>query len=404
MYVVVPLSLRSYSILPLAMAIALAGWSCRNSSGPSDGGVRERWYQAQPGWAWARPAVSGNTVYFGTGDGQIIARDVSNGNPRWAARFGADPVKGANILVKSGVVVAPILNYTVGIEAATGRVLWRYEAPHDTTGNAPGAITRPGQVVLSRIDADDATVYIPAWGASVSAVDLATGAPRWVWQPGPITGDTAVSGVFRSGSMSVRVGGDTVFATMWHYVNRQGGTSEAWVVAIERTTGVEIWRVKLPYQGSGVLIDGAPALYGNLVIVHTVSGRTYAIDRTTQEIAWEFTVPNTLSTDAQAEVYAGIIYVDAGDGRIYALRPNDGGVIWSGEFSSQTARDMLVTERRIVLTDGGKLYVLDRQTGARIATVTQPRTHDPLFSSPAAFADGLVFVTVAEAAWCFEEP
>lgn len=404
MYAVVTPSLRGSLILPLAIS-TLVGWSCRNSSGPADGGVRERWYQSQPGWAWARPAVSGNTVFFGTGDGQIIARDVGTGNPRWATRVGPDPVNGANIVVRSGVLVAPILNYTIGIEAATGRMLWRYEAPHDTTGSSPGAATRPGQVVLSRIDADDATVYIPAWGASVSAVDLATGALRWVWQPGLIAGDTAASGVFRSGSMSVRVGGDTVFATMWHNVNRQGGTSEAWVVALERLTGLELWRVRLPYQGSGVLIGGAPALSGNLVIVHTVSARTYAIDRTTQAIAWEFTVPiPTLSTIAQAEVFGNVVYVDGGDGRIYALRPNDGAVIWSGEFSSQTAKDMLVTERRIILTDGGKLFVLDRQTGARIATVTQPRTQDPLFSSPAAFADGLVFVSVADAAWCFEEP
>jgi len=34
----------------------------------------------------------------------------------------------------------------------------------------------------------------------------------------------------------------------------------------------------------------------------------------------------------------------------------------------------------------------------------RPGTYDPLFSSAAAFANGLVFITVADAAWCFYEP
>lgn len=55
---------------------------------------------------------------------------------------------------------------------------------------------------------------------------------------------------------------------------------------------------------------------------------------------------------------------------------------------------MLVTARRIAFTNGRTLYVLDRQTGKQIAAVMQPRTSDPLFASPAAFANGIVFVTL----------
>jgi outer membrane protein assembly factor BamB len=367
--------------------------------------VHERWYEAQSGQSWARPAVSATIVYFGTGDGQIIARDMLTGTPRWITKVGPDAIDGANLLLRNGVVVAPVLNYTAGLDAQTGQQRWRYEAPKDTTGSPPGAATFPGQVILSRIDADDQTVYIPAWGASVSAVDLKTGAVRWIWQPGQIAGDTAVSGVFRSGSMSVRVSGDTVFATMWHDVNRQGGTSEAWVVALDRLTGHEFWRVRLPYQGSGALIEGAPVTFANLVIVHTVSARTYAIDRTTQRVAWEFTVPAAaLSTIAEAELLGDVVYVDGGDRNIYALRAADGSVLWSAPFPTQATRDMLVTARRVTFTEGRTLYVLDRLTGKQITAVTQPRTTDPLFASPAAFANGQVFITVAGAAWCFDEP
>jgi len=386
-------------------ALPLGLSACRDSTAPGPGGVHGRWYQPQSGWAWARPAVSGGTVYFGDGYGEVIARDVLTGERKWTTRVGQAPINGANILVRTGVVVAPLINYTAGLDAATGRELWRYSAPADTVGVPQGYIPNPGSVAASHIDADDQTVYIPAWGASVSAVDLHTGKARWVWKPGRIDGDTATSGVFRSGSMSARVSGDTIFATMWHYVNRAGGYSEAWLIAIDRLMGSELWRVRLPYVGSGVLIEAMPVVYQNLVIVHTLSARTYAIDRETQKVIWEFTVPSArLSTVAGAELYGDVLYVDGGDEHIHALRARDGSVIWNAPFPSQATMDLLVTQRRIIFPIGGRLIVLDRETGSTVAITTQPNTYDPLFSSPAAFSNGLVFITVADGAWCFDEP
>lgn len=368
--------------------------------------MRGRWYQPQTGWAWARPAVSGNVVYFGDGSGEVIARDVGTGNRKWTANVGQEPIDGANILVKSGVVVAPLYTYTVGLDAATGRELWRFSASDDTVDLPPGYTALPGSVVMSHIDADDQTVYIPAWGASVSAVDLHTGQTRWVWQPGRIDGDTATSGVFRSGSMGVRVSGDTIFATMWHNVIRSGVYSEAWLVAIDRLAGKELWRVRLPFVGAGTLIWTAPVLYENLVIVENGFARTYAVDRTTQKVVWEFKAPSVYlrSTTAGPELYGDVVYVDGGDEQIHALRARDGGVIWNAPFPAQAGKDLLATQRRIIFTNGAALMFLDRETGRMVAGTGQPGTYDGLFSSAAAFSNGLVFITAADAAWCFDEP
>jgi outer membrane protein assembly factor BamB len=380
-------------------------WSCHDATGLGPPGVRGRWYQPQSGWARARPAVSGDVVYFGDGYGELIARDVRTGDRKWTTKVGQDPVNGANILVRAGVVVAPLYTYTVGLDAVTGHELWRFEASDDTVGVPPGYFALPGTVEASTIDADEQTVYIPAWGASVSAVDLHTGKARWVWQPGRIDGDTATSGVFRSGSIGVRVSGDTIFATMWHSVNQSGGYAEAWVVAIDRLIGKELWRVRLPYEGSGTLIWAPPVVYQNLVIVHTLSARTYAIDRATRQVAWEFTIPSaSLSTSAGAELYGNVLYVDGGDSQIHALRPSDGSVIMSAPFPAASSHDLLVTEKRIYVPIGVEVYILDRQTGSTVAIAHQPQTSDPLFSSAATFSNGVVFVTVAEAAFCFDEP
>ncbi|MGZ6166547.1 MAG: outer membrane protein assembly factor BamB family protein [Gemmatimonadaceae bacterium] len=397
--------LRRLSVA-VAVPLGVSLWSCRDSTGPGSGRVHERWYQSQSGYARARPAVSGNVVYFGDGFGDVIARDVRTGIQVWITKAGQDPVDGANILVRAGVVVAPLQTHTVGLDAATGRGLWSFKAPDDTVGVPPGYVAAPGSVWLASIDADDQTVYIPAWGASVSAVDLHTGNVRWIWHPGRIEGDTATSGIFRSGAMGVRVSGDTIFATMWHFVTANGALSEGWLVAIDRRGGKELWRVRLSYQGSGTYIWTAPVVYGNLVIVHTLSARTYAINRTTQTVVWEFTVPsaNPLSTIAGVGLYGDVVYVDGGDEQLHALRARDGSVIWNAPFPAQTDTDLLVTERRVIFTNGMELMFLDRETGRMVARTIQPRTYDGLFSSAAVFSNGLVFITMAGAAWCIDEP
>lgn len=385
------------------LAVALAASGCNRSATEPEGpaGVRERWYQVQTGYGEARPAISGNLVYFSTGDGRIIARDLNTGSARWSTRVSSTGIRGHRLIARSGVVVAPIAHQTVGLDAQTGAVLWRYEAPKDTVNSG----TDPGQVVASHPDADDATVYIPAWGASVNAVDLRTGAVRWVWQPGRMEGDTAASGIFRSGSMGVSLSGDTVFASIWHYTNRFGGTSEAWVVALDRVTGMEFWRVRLPSQGSGVSIKAPPVVYRNLVIVNTLSAHIFAIDRATRSVVWEFSRPGAdLSTTSGLVLHEDVVYADGGDRRIHALRASDGQAIWSAPFPSQATRDLLVTNRRIVFTIGQELFVLDRATGASVARTLQPRTHDSFVASAAAYADGAIFVTVGDGAWAFEEP
>jgi outer membrane protein assembly factor BamB len=289
----------------------------------------------------------------------------------------------------------------VGLDAATGRELWRYEAPRDTGLGASG---NPGLVVAAHLDADDVAVYVPAWGASVSAVDLRTGAVRWTWQPGRAPTDTAASGqLFRSGSMGVRVSGDTVFATAWHFTVANGVRSEAWLVALDRATGREFWRAVLPHARGGT-VSGAPALVGRLAIFNTSEVRVYAVDRATGALAWQFRADGTALTPfSQVEAYGDAVYVDGGDSHLYALNAADGRVRWRGAFPTQTLADLLVTERRVALPVGRFLYVLDRATGRQVADLTQPRSDDPLITSLTGAA-GRLFVTVNGAAWSFDEP
>jgi outer membrane protein assembly factor BamB len=237
----------------------------------------------------------------------------------------------------------------------------------------------------------------------VSALDLRTGAVRWVWQPGPSAGDTAASGVFRSGSMGARVSGDTVFATAWHFLDRLGLRSEAWLVALDAPTGRELWRVVLPSYTGGVVVQGAPAVAGPLVLLATRGGHVWAVDRATQQVAWHFTPRTKYATLTQVEVYGGVAYADGGDDCLYALRAADGSVLWSADATNGATADLLVTERRVYYPTGGTIHVFDRATGRRVASA-RVRTDGDAIESPPASAYGRVFVTVSDGAWSFDEP
>ena len=385
----------------LLCAALLGAASCDRATPPA-GAWRPRWSQAQAGETHSRPAILGDVVYFGTGDGRVVARDRATGVERWSAPVApGGAIEGGNLVVRSGVVVAAAVQHAVGLEAATGRELWRYVPPRDTVQKGPSAY--PGQFVVSHFDADDDAAYLPAWGASVSAVDLRSGAVRWVWEPGISAGDTATRGRFRSGSMGARVSGDTVFATVWHSLDALGLASEPWVVALDRVTGRELWRVVLPSYSGGVIIQGAPAFYRNLVVVASNGGRTWAIDRTTRQVAWQFTPPARYATDTQAEVAGDVTYVNGGDDFLYALDAASGTVRWRANAGNGATRDLLVTDRRIYYPTGGTLRVFDRATGHIVAS-TRVAPDGDIWETPAAAAGGELFVTTTRAAQRFDEP
>lgn len=397
---------KSLGVRVLLLLSALAtgsGWSCAND--PTGTTIRERWFSEQEGNSWARPVVVGDLVYFGSGDGKVYARNVASGTVRWVTDLRAGRIEGANFVARGGVVAVAAIQETVGLDAATGQILWRYAAPPDT---ALGVSSNRGQVSRTHLAIDDDHVYVPAWGATLSAVDRLTGVVRWVWYAGRVASDTAVAGRFRSGAAGVQVSGDTVFALVWHNLVHNVVQSEAWMLALDRRTGRELWRTTLPNPRGGA-IHTAPALAGPVVVFAASSGRLAAVNRTTGQPAWAFEPPLVSSPRSGAEANADAIYADGGDGVIRAFDPATGTIKRTSILPTQlsASHDIVATTQRVYVPVGYYLFVFDRRTGRQIARLTQPGTTaetGSLFSSPVAVANGRVFVTVHQGAWSFDEP
>ena len=394
--------MKRASIFPASalLVMPLLGSCGSPTESPS---LRTRWYVEQVGNGAARPAVAGDTVFFSTGDGRIIARARASGVSLWEASVGSGAIQGANLLAHAGVVVAPVALHTAAVDAASGRELWRYSAPADTVD--AGAAATPGQVVRAVLDAANGTVYIPAWGASVSAVDSRTGATRWVWTAGRTASDTAASGRFRSGASGVTVVSDTVYVSGWHYLDRTGIRSETWLIALDARSGSELWRKVLPSVGGFVASVGSPIVWGDLVLVSARATPVWAVHRATHEIVWTFAPQVRYSTFAAPVAFGDFLYVDSADDRFTCLELRTGAVRWTASLSGGADNDPLVTDRRVYLADGPRMHVLDRISGNSVIVVEQPRLGNAgLISSSATAADGRVFVTVSGGAWSFDEP
>lgn len=384
--------------LPLATA-ALVGAvaSCDLFTGnDKEAALRLCWRKTQrTGITLVPPSVAGDIVMFSEGDGTITAREMGSGVVRWSARVDSAAALGMSTVVSNGLVVIPVARYTVALDMLTGQERWRYEAPLDERENP--AASKPGFIGGNRISKDGSLVFIPAWGASVSAVEIATGRPRWIWKP-------ADSIPNRSGAEGVAVSGDTVYAAVWHYISPLGGSSEAWLVALDKSTGRELWRLSFPSYTSGNVTTGSPVVYGDLVIFSTIGGYEFGVNRFTRQIAWSFTPTTQQATFAQTQLRGELVYHDGGDRYLYALRAADGTIAWKAALHSQPNVDFVVTEKYIYVTDDPKLLILERATGRRVALVDEPQTENGRFNSSVTLADGRIFVASASAAMCFHEP
>ena len=394
----------------IAVASLTLGSGCEEPTRPGEGRVRERWFQSQSfGYPNPTPLVAGSSVYFASGGGYVIARDVETGAAKWTTSIGqsihalSPEIGGANFVLRRGVLVTAVVFHTSALDIATGREIWRYHAPLDTIDNFfDNYPPRPGNVVEARIDADDSTVFVPAWGATVSAVDINTGQPRWVWR-------VEANLPWRSGASGVRVSGDTVFATVWHFLNHSGTQSEAWLLALDKETGRELWRVVFSPPASGTMIACAPAVWRNLVIVTLVSGHVFAIDRNTQSIVWHILpgiAANGLGTAliTGAIVYDNVVYANGSDQAMHAYRASDGTELWAS-YVSQLGDDPAVSNKFVYAANGASVYILDRVTGAQYSALGHPReSGNYVFSSGPTAANGRVFITSSDGAWSFDEP
>lgn len=218
--------------------------------------------------------------------------------------------------------------------------LWR-----SSVGNGAGvsgALLRPAVV--------DGVLYADSTDGKLAAIDANSG--KTLWSKSSRThgwfgwGDKKRKDAQYAGGPAV--GGDLLAV----------GTLDGHVYGVNAKDGSPRWDIEVK---SEVLVS--PVIIGDLVVVRTSDGRVYGLDAKSGERRWVYdqgTVP-LLSLRGNGPILAanGVLFFGSDDGKLVALRLDNGTKLWEQKLSSGEGRteiDRLNDVDGAILLDGSTLY------------------------------------------------
>lgn len=313
--------------------------------GRSPSGVMNRlWLAPLPapaGWP-GLPAVDAGMVIVGM-QGGMAAFDAQTGSSRWKAAIWSpeNASFSGNVVTNNGV--ACIADYFgVGcVDIGSGKVRWTRQED------------QPTQRAQSAIDAT--TLYYGTRNHSVIARDLATGQTRWAT-------DVDSGTPFLSRVFGVAVRGDTVFATTVRWRDQSGGNIVGDLIALDRTTGRELWRYTSPSPGG---FQGAPVLAGTLAILNDVYRHgLVAVDLTSQREAWHTEVrpDGYINAETPPVLVGDTLFSGSTDTQVYAVDVRSGAYRWRVGTQAGSIGNTAVCGRLVLVVpfSGGPLNAVDR--------------------------------------------
>lgn len=305
------LALRTTGAL-LVLLVGTAGWGCLGPSVPGDAdGVRRRWFAPrQFQFIWANlPAIHGDVAMVADETG-ISAFDRATGAVRWRTllfpnRTGG--LAGDVVAVSGAACIADHFGGSGCVDVASGATIWT--APPDSAWSRQNAI-------------DSSSVYYGTRDHRVVARSRVDGSVRW-------SADVAPDAPFLTMVSGVALRGDVLFATTQRRLNDNGFLMTGDLIALNRSTGKELWRVTDPGQNSEFFT--APVFAGNLAIVSDLGRHSLrAFDITTHRQVWE-TVSSGDSfagTERPPALAGDTVFAASGDTHIHALDARTGALLW----------------------------------------------------------------------------
>jgi outer membrane protein assembly factor BamB len=388
-------------------AIVAASCSTRNEASPmgpstvSDASVARFHADANDTWPEFRLGGGLNVV----ADSRALPREVS-----WRFNAGSQGISSSPVVYRDLVLVASNDRYLYAIEAATGRMRWRYLATDEL-------MTQPvyaGGVAVVGAGNQECIACLPpdyVVGGSghnrMSGVALSTGRERWgqeiagTGMPSPALIGNDVVHADGSGTvlaLDVRTGKykwnarlPSTFA-MSSVVNGHdgrvyvSGVFRAGVYALRASDGTELWRHMFSkyYQGTG---DGPMASTGTLVfgeyLQPTAPGKlgwvvfegspvihhVFALEKRSGHLVWDRPIVKGISPaynqSAIPLVYRGRLFEGSPAAPfVTALSVQTGGILWQRRVQGIVRGGIAALDGVLYLGDrGGYLWAIDANTG-----------------------------------------
>jgi outer membrane protein assembly factor BamB len=270
----------------------------------------------------------------------------------------------ASVAVVPGLAVALARTRVMGLDPATGRLLW-------TVDRLAGPLAMPA--IDPTVGPNGLVVFTEGSEAGKSALvgmDLSTRARLWTLPLGDLA------------RASPTIAGGRVYV----------GSRDTNVYAADAATGELVWKTRT--LGS---VIGTPAVAGDRVYVvseneTTGDVRLASLDVSTGRSRWSFVQPRAALGPSSPTVAEGVVFMGFGDLIVRAFDAEIGTLLWTrlirGSFSYLTAPAATGGSVYVLDTVGG-VYRLEARTGRRVWDYQFPA--DVTWSSPV-LADGFVYV------------
>jgi len=212
------------------------------------------------------PTVTSDTVYVGSGDGNVYALEAKSGILRWS--FGTGNVVHASPAVANDTVyIGSWDSFFYALDAKTGKVRWRFK-----TGEDPVIFNQVG--IQSSAVVAGGLVYFGCRDANLYALDADTGAKVWEFNN---KGSWVIS-------TPIVLDGTLYFATsdsgLFHAVDAKTGTA----------------RYSLSFNHWPMF--SSPAIAGRTLLIGSHAGTLIAIDLDKHATAWTFRTDGALRNAA----------------------------------------------------------------------------------------------------------
>ena len=382
--------LRTAVGIVAVMAVHGRGASAQNAAGdatamfragPAHTGVYDRavsgrallglqWRFMTDGDVVGSPAVAGDVVYVGSGDGHMYALDRATGAVRWNRDMGS-PIASSPAVGTQRVFFGTRDGRFHALDAATGDVRWRLATGPDLPwpwGHESGDVYTSSPVHV------DGTVIFGSGDGRVYALDARTAKERW------------------RASTGGRVRSSPAVADGRVYV----GSADGRVYAFDLATGTLKWRhdtegVQLDSRNFGYdrrTVQSSPAVAGGAVFVGARDGFLYAIDAATGQLRWRFDHKISWVNTSPA-VRDSVVYAGSSDGQfVQAVHTDTGRELWRAK-AGVTWSSPAVAGDVVYAGDGaGRVNAFDRRTGDPLWSF---RTGSQVYGSPVPAGDLVLF-------------
>lgn len=230
-------------------------------------------------------------------------------------------------------------------------VLLAHSPAHAASGSRPTVQWRQTMLGWGQPAADASTVFVLTRRHEVAALDLATGAIRWLASTGG-PGDAPLGSAVRLAGSRVIVGDDAI-------------------IAFDRATGRAAWRF-VPLEGHGAGIFLGDVIDG-VVLAGSASGHLYALDAASGALRWtrRLTASRTAAVYPPVVADRRVIAAFTGfDGRLsggIAAFDLDGARLWTRRLPAASGATGTVTidgSTAIVATTDGTIRAFSVDSGA----------------------------------------